>query len=61
MVTYEFRLAGDEAVVGTKSLDSVPSVDDDVTIEGKTYRIDATPEDTKTEPVIVYVRKTTGI
>lgn len=61
METYEFRLAGDETVIGTKTLDSAPSVDDDVTIEGLTYRVDAAPEDTRTEPVVVYVRKTTGI
>ncbi len=60
-MTYEFRLAGDETVVGTKTLDSAPSVDDDVTIEGLTYRVDTAPEDTKTEPVRIYVRKTTGI
>ncbi len=60
-MTYEFRFAGDETVLGTKTLDSAPSVDDDVTIEGKTYRVDAAPESTKTEPVVVYVRKTTGI
>lgn len=60
-MTYEFRLAGDETVLGTKTLDSTPSVDDDVTVEGKTYRVDTAPENTKTEPVVVYVRKTTGI
>lgn len=61
MTTYEFRLAGDDTVLGTKTLDSAPSVDDDVSIEGLTYRVDAVPENTKSEPVIVYVRKTTGI
>ena len=60
-MTCEFRLASDETVLGSKTLDNVPKVDDDVTIEGKTYRVDTAPENTKTEPVVVYVRKTTGI
>ena len=60
-MSYEFRLASDKTVLGTKTLESIPEVDDDVTIEGKTYRVDTVPEATKTEPVVVYVRKTTGI
>ncbi len=61
MATYEFRLVGDDKTLGTKELDAPPAPDDDVTLEGITYRVDAAPENSQTEPVVVYVRKTTGI
>ena len=59
MATYEFKLAGDDTVLGTKELDAAPATD--IAIEGITYRVDATPESTRTEPIVVYVRRTVGI
>ena len=61
MATYEFRLAGNDTVVGTKELDKAPQPDDDVTLEGITYRVDAAPENKRKEPVVVYVRRPAGI
>lgn len=61
MATYEFRLAGDGTVLGTKELAMAPAVDEDIAIEGIPYRVDAEPEDVRTEPIVVYVRKAVGI
>lgn len=61
MATYEFRLVGDHTVLGTKELATVPAADEDINIEGIPYRVDAEPENPRTEPVVVYVRKTSGI
>lgn len=61
MPRCEFRLIGDDSVIGTKELEALPEVDDEVTVEGLTYRVDALQDDTSNEPVVVYVRKPSGI
>jgi hypothetical protein len=61
MATYEFRLVGTDTALGTKELETAPRIDDDVTLEGIIYRVDTEPENSRKEPIVVYVRKAAGI
>lgn len=62
MVTCEFRTAGDNKVVGTKELDRLPKVEDEVTIEGRTYLVEECPnKPSSSSPVVVCVRRPFGI
>lgn len=59
----EFRLTADGTVIGTKEMDSLPEVDDEVTVEGKAYRVDTLPTKTPAgeETAVIYVRQPFGI
>lgn len=62
MVTVEFRMAGDNTVVGTKELETLPKVEDEVTVEGRTYMVEECPDKPSSSgPVVVCVRKPFGI
>lgn len=56
MPTCEFR-SEDDAVLGTKELNTLPDEDDEIVLEGVVYRVNALPGDTSTDPVVVYVRE----
>lgn len=61
MANYEFRLVGEEEVLGTQELDAAPPEDEDILIEGSIYRVDAVETTRWGKPNVVYVRRTTGI
>jgi hypothetical protein len=62
MITCEFRMAGDNTVVGTKELDHLPQVEDEVTIEGRTYLVEECPDKpSSSDPTVVCVRRPFGI
>lgn len=62
MVTCEFRMAGDNTVVGTKQMDTLPKVEDEVTIEGRTYLVEECPnKPSASDPTVVCVRRPFGI
>lgn len=62
MVTVEFRMAGDNTVVGTKQMDTLPKVEDEVTIEGRTFMVEECPDNaSSSNPVVVCVRRPFGI
>ena len=58
MVTVEFRMVGNNTVVGTKELDHLPKVEDEVTIEGRTYLVEECPDKpSSSNPTVVCVRR----
>lgn len=62
MVTVEFRMLGDNTVVGTKELETLPKVEDEVTVEGRTYMVEECPsKPSSSGPVVVCVRRPFGI
>jgi hypothetical protein len=58
----EFRLTDGGTVVGTKELDALPKVDDEVTVEGKVYEVDTLParKPAGNETAVIYVRRPFG-
>lgn len=62
MATVEFRMAGDNTVVGTKEMDTLPKVEEEVTIEGRTYLVEECPDKPSSSgSVVVCVRRPFGI
>lgn len=61
MPNYEFRLVGEEDALETRELDSEPTPEEDILIEGSIYRVDAVETTRWGKPNVVYVRKTIGI
>ncbi len=58
MFTCEFRLAGDDTVVGTKQMETLPNVEDEVTVEGKTYIVEECPnKPSANDSVAICVRR----
>lgn len=59
----EFRLTEGGTVVGTKEMEALPKVDDEVTVEGKVYHVDTLPTDrpARDDTAVIYVRKRFGI
>ncbi len=62
MFTCEFRLAGNNTVVGTKQLETLPNVEDEVTVEGKTYIVEECPNNPSADDsAVICVRRPFGI
>lgn len=63
MMTCEFKLMQDGSVIGTKELETLPEVDDEVTVEGETYRVNAVPsnEPDEGETMVIHVRRATSM
>jgi hypothetical protein len=40
MFNCEFRMADDNSLVGTKELEALPEMGNEVTIEGQTYKVE---------------------
>lgn len=59
----EFRLTEGGTVVGTKEMDTLPKVDDEVTLEGKVYKVDTLPDKRSAggDTAVIYVRRPFGI
>lgn len=62
MVTCEFRMVGNNTVVGTKQMDTLPRVEDEVTVEGRTYIVEECPnKPSSASSAIVCVRRPFGL
>lgn len=58
MLKYEFRLAGDNALIGTKELESLPEIGAEVEVDGQLYTVEEPPRDPSSDDLTVLVRKT---
>jgi hypothetical protein len=59
----EFRLTEGGTVVSTKEMDTLPEVDDEVTLEGKVYKVDTLTNERSAggDTTVIYVRRPFGI
>jgi len=56
--TCEFRLADGDSVIGTKQMETLPKVEDEVTIEGRTYVVEDCPSNpSSSDAVVICVRR----
>lgn len=55
MFNCEFRMADDDSLVGTKELEALPEVGDEVTIDGQTYKVEEPAIDPSPESPAVWV------
>lgn len=58
MYTYEIRLAGDNSVIGTKELDTLPEIGDELEVDGELYTVEEPPRDPSSDDRTIMVRKT---
>jgi hypothetical protein len=58
MLKYEFRLAGDDSLIGTKELETLPNIGDQVEVGGEMYTVEEPPRDPSSDDLTILVRKT---
>lgn len=58
MFNCEFKLAGDDTLIGTKELDTLPEVGDEVEVDGQMYTVEEPARDPSSDFHAVWVRKT---
>ncbi len=57
MYRYEIRLAGDNSLVGTKELETLPGIGDEVEVDGRAYIVEEPPRDPSSDyPTILVTR-----
>lgn len=58
VLKYEIRLAGDNSFIGTKELQALPEIGDQVEVEGEMYTVEEPPRDPSSDYPTILVRKT---
>ena len=58
MLKYELRLAGDNSLIGTKELNTLPGVGDEIDLDGKVYTVEEPPRDPSSDDLTIMVRRT---
>lgn len=58
MYRYEFRLAGDNSLIGTKELETLPEIGDEVEVDGQMYTVEEPPRDPSSDYPTILVRRT---
>ncbi len=57
MLRYEIRLAGDNSLIGTIELETLPGIGDKVEVDGRTYIVEEPPRDPSSDyPTILVTR-----
>lgn len=61
MLRYEFRLAGDNSLIGTKELETLPKIGNEVEVDGELYTVEEPPRDPSSDDPTILVRKTAKV
>lgn len=57
MVTCQIRLVGEDVLLETREMDTVPDIGDEIVIDGSIYQTATTPSDVISDAAIIYVKK----